>query len=60
LCSEQGSNSSILSSISSNIPFIFLITPVIGLPQLNDLLETHPANMWISEAALFMFCLSRV
>jgi hypothetical protein len=58
LCSEQGSNSSILSSISSNIPFLFLIGSVIGLLQLNDLFETHPANMWISEAALLMFCLS--
>jgi hypothetical protein len=35
-----------------------LIATVIGLLQLNDLFETHPANMWISEAALFMFGLS--
>ncbi|KAE8125987.1 hypothetical protein FH972_020745 [Carpinus fangiana] len=31
---------------------------MIGLLQLHDLFKTHPANMWISEAALIIFCLS--
>ncbi|XP_059455505.1 uncharacterized protein LOC132185747 [Corylus avellana] len=52
--SEQGSN----SSISSQGVILFLIGSVIGLLQLHDLFETYPANMWISEAALVIFCLS--
>jgi len=58
LCSEQGSNSSIYSPISSNIPFIFFITAVIALLQYKQLFETRPANMWIAVTALVMFCLS--
>jgi hypothetical protein len=56
-CSEQGQGGS-NSSISSYIPFLFLIGSVIGLLQVKDLFETHPSNMWISVAALTIFCFS--
>jgi hypothetical protein len=52
--SKGGSN----SSISSYIPFLFLIGSVIGLLQVKDLFETHPANMRTSVAALPIFCFS--
>lgn len=50
LCSEQGSN--------HPITFLFLISSVIGLLQVAHLFKSHPANMWISVAALVIFCLS--
>jgi hypothetical protein len=54
LSSEQQSNSSILSQGV----ILFLIASVIGLQQLDDAFRTHPANMWIAQVALLLFCLS--
>jgi uncharacterized membrane protein SirB2 len=46
-------------STSSYIPFVFLISSVIGLLQVEKALKAHPANMWISVTALVIFCFSR-
>ena len=61
LCSEQGSNSSISSQgviLFLIASVIALIASVIGLRQMDALFETYPANKWIYEAALVIFCLS--
>jgi hypothetical protein len=47
------------STTSSHIPFKILISSVIGLLQAEKLLKAHPANMWMSVAALVIFCFSR-
>ena len=64
ICSDPGNNHSQSneqqnnSSISSQGVFLFLIGTVIALQQLDNAFKTHPANMWIAQVALLLFCLS--
>ncbi|KAE7996316.1 hypothetical protein FH972_001048 [Carpinus fangiana] len=53
--SEQQSDFSILIEISL---ILFLIGTVIALHQLDDGFKKHPANMWLSQASLVLFCSS--
>ena len=64
ICSDPGNNPSLSSEQQSNSSILtqgvilFLMASVIGLQQLDDAFRTHPANMWISQVALLLFCLS--
>jgi hypothetical protein len=64
ICSDPGNNPSLSNeqqsntSISSQGVILFLIASVIGLQQLDNAFKTHPANMWIAQVALLLFCLS--